>query len=543
MDRIQTTKALLKFQKNPALFFEKALGISTLEEYQRGVIQIVADHERTAIAACHDLGKTYLMARIVLWFVSCFPYSKVITTAPTYNQVKNVLWSEIRAAHSRAKIPLGGKMNTTDWQVTKEGDWFAIGFSPKNEVGSAGEGQGTQSSFQGFHAPHILVLFDEATGIKHGIWTMAEGLLTSDSVKFVAIGNPTSRSAEFYNCFKSAAWKKIYLSCFDSPNLLANGINDMVSLEKELARVKAMPDADAQAHFKTYTAPRPYLLSTKWVIASILKWGLTHPLTVSKILGKFPEEGDNTLIGLGWVEMAQARTYTPLPSDRKIIGIDVARFGTDSTVLTVLHGKQELAVRQFSKRDTMAVAGEAIALSREFFPNVGADIFVVDETGLGAGVVDALNEAVRTQMLRNTTEIRGVQFGAGVECTRTKCEHKDCDKARYVNLKARMFGLLQSDIKDENGLALLDESIYLEELPTILYVYDSKGRMVIESKDDYKKRTGRQSPDFTDSLALANFGRYDSTTVGSMLFGNDKKTEEKNYAAPFAASLGAQKAW
>ncbi len=480
------------------------------------------------------------MARIVIWFATCFPYSKVITTAPTYNQVKNILWSEIRAAHARALFPLGGKLNLTDWQLSKEGDWFAIGFTPKNEL-TGGEGQGTQSSFQGFHAPYILVVFDEATGIAHNIWTMAEGLLTSDNVKFVAIGNPTSRNSEFYNCFRSAAWKKVYLTCFNSPNLIANGITDQTKLESEIDRVKAMPDAEAQAHMKTYEAPRPYLLSTKWVIASIIKWGMKHPLTVSKILGKFPEEGDNTLIPLGCVEAAQLRLYYPTASDRKIIGIDVARFGTDSTVLTAMHGLRVLKIKALAKRDTIEVSGEAQAFALECFPEYGADIYVVDETGLGAGVVDTLRDAFKDIRLRQP-QVRGVQFGAGVECTGPNdCQHRDateCDKARFVNLKARMFGLLSDDLKHADGMTLPDEAIYLEELPTILYGFDSKGRMVIESKEDYKRRTGRSSPDTSDSLALANYGRYDEIGVGS--FDGDSFS---NFATPFAASLGANRAW
>lgn len=520
--------ALVKFQQNPALFFEKVLGITTLEEYQRGVIQIVADNERTAIAACHDVGKSYLMARIVLWFCTCFPYSKVITTAPTYNQIKNILWSEIRSAHAKALFPLGGKMNLTDWQLSREGDWFAIGFSPRNEL-TGGEGQGTQSSFQGFHAPHVLVVFDEATGIRHATWMMAEGLLTSANVKFVAIGNPTSRNSEFYNCFRSPAWAKIYLNCFNSPNLIANGIFDMPSLEAEISRIKSMSDEEAKAAFAAYKAPKPYLLSAKWVVASVIKWGLTHPLTVSKIFGKFPEDSEDTLVPLGFVEAAQIRKYNPIASDRKIIGIDVARFGSDSSVMTALHGKRSLRKLVYSKRDTTFLIGAAIQMSRDLWPEGGTDIFVIDETGLGGGLVDGLREAAREKRIGQKTEIRGVQYGAA-------CEDPD-QKEKYSNLKARMFGLLGDDVKDPNGLTLLDEAIYLEELPSILYAFNSKGQMVIESKEDYKKRTGRGSPDTADSLALANYGRYDEMEVGAIT------ENHTDFSPPFANSLGANHSW
>ncbi len=526
-------RTVAKYQRNPNLYFKDILGCEP-EPYQAAINDAIAKHERVAISACHDVGKSWDLARIVAWYLNCFAYSKVITTAPTYNQVKNILWSEIRAAHARSKAPLGGKLNLTDWQMTPTGDWFALGFTPRNEL-SGGEGQGTQSSFQGFHAPHILVVFDEATGIPHNIWTMAEGLLTSKNVKFVAIGNPTSRNSQFFKCFRSPAWHKIFLSCFDSPNLIANGITDLKLLETEVNRVREMNDHEADAHMSAYLTPKPHLLTLKWVVARILDWGFEHPLTVGKILGQFPEEGDKALLPMSRVEEAQLRVVYPEKSDRKIIGVDIARFGTDSTVITSMHGKKVLDKKVLTKRDTTEVTGALIQVSREMG---GADIIVVDETGLGGGVVDLLREAVRTTALPRSCTIRGVQFGAGVECGNgSACPHKECDKARYVNIKARMFGLLSDDLKREDGISIPDEAVYLEELPTILYAYDSKGRMVIESKEDYKKRTGRGSPDTADSLALANYGRYDEIGTGSFT------SQFSGFAQPFAAGLGARKSW
>jgi hypothetical protein len=487
------------FQKDPFLFFNNILGVDTLEEYQKHVIKTVWENDRTAISACHDVGKTFLVARIAMAFLNVYPNSKVITTAPTFNQVERILWSEIRAAHVKAKWPLGGKLNMTDWTFNPE--WFALGFSPRNEA-TGGDGQGTASSFQGFHADRLLVIFDEATGIPHNLWTMAEGLLTSANTKFVAIGNPTSTDSEFYNCFKSRMWTKVTLSCFDSPNLIANGITNLETLEAAIRKYQSLNDVDAKTYIDSFKVVRPYLLTPKWVIQNAAKWGIEHPLTVSKILGKFPLVGDKTLIPLGFVEESVFRTSYPTDADRKCIGVDVARYGTDSTTLTGLHGKRQTAYKKMFKQGTIEVTGDVINMSREMG---GADIIVVDETGLGGGVVDLLRDEIG-KSLPKKCEVRGVQFGASCE--------DDEDKAKYVNLKARMFGLLRDDMKSGDGLALLNESVYSEELPTITFNYNRKGQMVIESKDEYKKRTGRQSPDASDSLALANFGRYDELKIG-----------------------------
>jgi hypothetical protein len=256
-----------------------------------------------------------------------------------------------------------------------------------------------------------------------------------------------------------------------------------------------------------------------------LRWGLNHPLFISKAFGKFPEEGSNTLITLGTCEESQRRAYFPTASDRRTLGVDVARFGQDSSVLTYLHGYKFIAKKPLYKRDTTEVVGEVMAMCND---QGWPDVIVVDETGLGAGVVDLLRQNQRDNLVPNKTEIRGVQFGAA--CLTPE------DKERFVNIKARMFSLLADAAK--TNLTLPPEDIYLEELPTIVYAYDSKGRLMIESKDEFKRRTGRGSPDHADSLALAVYGLHDEIKVGSF-----PKEDDSPGAAPHASSMGSGRQW
>lgn len=525
----QILEAFAFFQKLPNSFFRDVLG-AECESYQERINDAIAEHDRVAISACHDVGKSWDLARIVLWFGAVFPYSKIITTAPTGRQVEKILWSEIRSAHRRAKVPLGGRMLTTEWKITEEGDWFALGFSPSNEAQGSAEGQGTQSTFQGFHAPYILVIFDEATGVKPALWTMAEGLLTSANVKFVCIGNPTSTQSDFFKCFSNRAWHKIKISCFDSPNLIANGVTNKAYLESEVEYCRSLDDEAFHARMKSYKVVKPWLLTLRWVVEKALDWGMDSALFLSKVLGEFPEEGENVLIPLRVVEAAQRRfTEEPaelLPGQRKTIGVDVARFGSDSSVLTRQNGWRVTKKKRVNKRRTTEVVGEVVAMCAEEMP----DVIVVDETGLGSGVVDGLEELrVEGIKIHPSVEIRGVQFGAGVECTKEGCKHdRDCDKAKYTNLKGRMFDLYGKDMRDR--IALLDEEVYLSELPSIQFKYNSKGQMHIESKDEYKKRTGRGSPDTADSGALANYGQYDEIAVGSFNSAHKEKTHDVSEA-------------
>src|SRR6185437_10197091 len=141
--------------------------------------------------------------------------------------------------------------------------------------------------------------------------------------KFVAIGNPTSRSSEFYKCFSSPEWTKVKLNCFDSPNLIANGITSLADLNREIDTVRQLNDEEAQLRLKSYKVVKPYLLSLKWVVSMGLprKWGVDHPLFVSKVLGEFPSDSDGTLLPLGVIEEAMLRVYWPKDGDRRTMGV------------------------------------------------------------------------------------------------------------------------------------------------------------------------------------------------------------------------------
>ena len=358
----------------------------------------------------------------------------------------------------------------------------------------------------------MLIILDEATGVDAQIWTQSEGLMTSgEIVKMVAIGNPTTRACEFFNCFSSAQWKKIYLSCFDSPNMIANGITDMGKLQDEIDKISTMQDEERLKYIASYKKPNQYLLTAQWVISKSYDWGIDHPLTESKILGKFPKEDDNVLVSFAAVEAAQRRELE-LESSSRFIGVDVARFGEDKTVFTELIGNKHISTISMVKRETTHIAGKLINMINTSSLKT---IVMVDATGIGAGVVDVLQEARRENRLNPGTHVVELHFGQA-------CEDED-DRKLYANAKAKMFHILGKDLANE--IDLKEDAVYLEELPTIMYKFNSQGKIVVESKDDYKKITGRNSPDHADSLAIANYARHYGKRIGE--FGNNR--EKNNY--------------
>jgi hypothetical protein len=500
---------ILKMRKHPEIYFRECLGVERLEVYHSTILEAFVKYDRLAIAATHSVGKTWITARIALSFLNLYKNSKIITTAPTNRQVKKLLWGEIRSAHKKAKRPLGGRLLQTELTINDE--WYAMGFSPQKEAGEGQEQSG--SSFQGFHANYVLIIFDEATGIPADVWKMAEGLLTSGKiVKFLCIGNPTTRNCEFFKCFSSPEWHKIYLTCFDSPNMIENGFVDMASLQEEIDYVKTLSDHDRMMHIQNYKKPVPYLLSAQWVISKALAWGVTHPLFVSKCLGRFPDEEENVLLQLGDVEAAMQRELKAIPGMRRYVGVDVARYGDDKSIFCELVGYKNTRTKKHVKKGNVEIAGELIAFLKSDFTSFPTTI-LIDGTGVGGGVVDIMKERQRNGDIPSTWEIVEVHNAAGCDGGGNDKKMEE-EKARFANIKAKMYEDLARDIKV--NIQLLEDAELLSQLPTIKFKFDSKGRMIIESKDDYKARTGLSSPDEADALALANFGRYYGARIGSM---------------------------
>lgn len=528
MSSLDTLKPehIAKVRQHPEIFLKEFLGVQRLEDYHKRILRAFIDYDKIAIAATHAVGKTWITARIALFFLFMFKNSKVITTAPTGRQVKKLLWGELRAAYKKSKVPLGGRLLQTELTISDE--WFAMGFSPQKEAGEGREQTG--SSFQGFHADYILIIFDEATGVPADVWKMAEGLLTSGKlVKFVCIGNPTSRNCDFFKCFQAFDWKKVYLSCFDSPNLIANGITNLDQLRAEIEVMRSLDDDGKLERLKSYLHPVTYLLSCRWVVERALNWGIDHPLFQSKVLGQFPAEDDNVLIQIAEVENSFSRERKAIPGETRFVGVDVARFGEDSTVFTELIGYAHTRTKKMGKKDTVEVTGELIVWLLEHYKEYDTKI-VIDGTGVGGGVIDLLRERQREGAIPHRWEILEVHFGQGIEIPEPLGELAQSEderyKQRFANLKALMFQHLADDLKE--SIALIEDSTYLLQLPSIKYKFDSKGRMIIESKDDYKKRTGMSSPDEADSLALANYGRHGSAKVGVFKRPSDSLTQNKN---------------
>ena len=210
----ESTKILRRYQVDPIRFQVDCLDVNPdyVWPKMREVALSVRDNPKTAVKAGHGVSKSFGAARIALWFLLSHYPSTVITTAPTHNQVEEILWREIRDSFSRRKIPVD--VEPTRTRLDLEEKWFALGFSTRPDTVTS-----EATRFQGFHNKYILVIFDEAAGIDPRIWKAAQHLLTSGHCRWLVIGNPTSDVGDFADCFKEdSEWNKITISVLDTPN-------------------------------------------------------------------------------------------------------------------------------------------------------------------------------------------------------------------------------------------------------------------------------------------------------------------------------------
>ena len=494
-------------RNDPVVHIEQVQGILTLEDYQKQIARDIYHYDNVAIRACHDVGKTFTLAKTFVALMSTFPQAIGITTAPTYRQVEKLLWGEIRKSVKNSLYPLGGKLYEAKPEWTFDDDWYALGFTPKKEASHELDAEQKGSSFQGFHSLHVFILFDEATGIPKQIWDAAQGMQTSANVKFICVGNPTTRNSEFYNCFhgkRAMFWHQVHISCFDSPNLKANDIKNVKQLKAEVQHLKTLTFEDYIKKIRSYETPNKYLITLKWVVEMAIAWGFDHPLFQSKVIGNFPKKDSTGMFDLQLIIDAQSREASDSECSTRLWGVDPARYGEDKTVITCIEDWRVVDRFTISKKDGPFIAMEIVRRTRQK-ERVGREVIGIDAIGVGSSCYDHLLGKQESGILSPSIEIYEINAS---QAPWFKGESKAIQRkniSHYLNLKARMYQELANDLGSK--LCLLDEEIYQEELPTIRYEF-VKGKMKIESKDEYKKRTGRTSPDSSDSLAIANICRY-----------------------------------
>ena len=432
----------------PGRFAREVLGVE-LWAKQEEVLAALPERRRVAVKSGNGLGKGFSAAVAALWFLHCHAPAIVLSTAPTFRQVRHILWRQIHSLHRRAPETLGGKLLDTRWELAE--DRYAMGLSAD-----------TADQFQGFHSPNMLIVVDEAEGVSDEIYEAIEAVMTSDESRLLLIGNPTTASGAFRRAFyqERHLYHCITISALDSPNV-------------QSGRVVI-----------------PGLTTARWVEERRQIWGADNPLYRARVLGEFPDQAADTLIKLSDLEAAADRETGSVSTGETVgetvretggevaLAVDVARFGSDHSVILRRRGNRVEEIRTFNGMDTMELAGWVAAAIREFQPAQTS----IDEVGIGAGVVDRLRE--------QGYGVRGINVA-----------HAARQKDIFANLRAEGYWRLR-ELFAAGEISIPPDQQLLGELAALRYSYDSQGRILMESKEAMRQR-GIPSPDKADALMLA----------------------------------------
>lgn len=453
VDRKQAMGRQERWQNDPVSWAQDRLGITPWSK-QKEIMESVRDHRKTAVRSCHSIGKSYVAAMIVCWWLDSNPVGDafVVTSAPTTAQVRAILWRYVRRMHKDAGLP--GRTNQVEWLIDDE--LVAFGRKPADQ---------DESAFVGIHAPRVLCLLDEACGVPEQIWIGAEAITTGPECRILAIGNPDNSNTHFFTVSQpGSGWHTMKVSAFDSPNFTGEPVPPRVALS---------------------------LISQEWAEEKRQEWGEDNALYNSKVLGEFSVDSADTVVRSSDVAACRIdpeRGYSPVDLSPTELGVDVGG-GSDETVIRERRGV--LAGREWRIRSDRPekIAPLVLRALRESH----ATAVKIDSIGVGFGVIGELRNAASRH--EHNARIIGVNVSEAAR-----------DKKKYANLRAEMWWTIGRDMSAQGlwDLSKMENAdITAAELLLPRWSLDTKGRILVEPKDEIRKRYGGKSTDHADALLLA----------------------------------------
>ena len=418
-----------------------------LEKWQAEVCRRITAHIRSgteapfrhSCASGHGIGKSAFVSMLIHWFMVTRegPGTAGRVTANTATQLLKTTWSELSKWHQLSIFaPWFEKTATRYFKHEQPDTWRvdAVTWSEENTI-----------AFQGLHGKAVLVIYDEASGIPKKIWEVTEGAMTEAGAFWLAFGNPNKSSDMFYETFRpDSGWQTMHVDSRD--------VSWITEEYAEAVRKQFGEDA-----YKV------------------------------RVLGQFPDNDLSQFLTGASIEMAYDRGMWAVHEEDNVnlplaLGVDVARFGIDETVITGRRGHKLPIVDRRQGLDTYQTATLVESYIKRYRPVV----VNVDVVGVGAGVVDYLRNAGYRNL------VFGVNGGA-----------KPAQGDRYYNLRAEMWDRGR-DWVTHHGQLLRDNPDHvqmLDEAVAVLFQYTDSGQLKLERKAEMVKRVGF-SPNVWDSFAM-----------------------------------------
>jgi len=437
-----------KYSHDPLQWVEDFVDISLPKYHIKTLIKIRDGIRKIAIFGPHGLGKSVLAALIVLWGGSTAADCKVITTASAWRQLEEYLWPEIHkwASHvnwekiRNAGGPVGIRLLTLECHFSDFSKGFAV--ASDNPV-----------TIEGAHAERIIYIFDESKSIPGKTWESAEGAFsTLGDHLHIALSTPGDPSGVFYSiCSRAKGYEKW-------------GIQ----------------------HVSLREAVRAGRMSMEWAREKREQWGRDNPVYQNRVWGIFAKDSEDAVIPLSWIYAAVQRWYAWQDAGSKVegdfcIGADTAGRGVDKTKFYHRHGRVVTKIDSYGKSRPMELAGKLKnGMGSDGTTNIDVSY------GEGAGTADRLCEFQGFE-----SRVNGINFGAGTDRT---------DKSGllgFANIRAALYWNMREILDPDSGYdaCLPDEPLLIGDLAAVRRKTRSDGKILLESKEDLKKRIGRSTDD------------------------------------------------
>lgn len=451
---------LAAYEHDPAGFARECISWPEGDEltgYQGAILDALAVESRVVLRSLHGGGKTTVAALTVLWFALTRDAAgidwKALCTAGGYRQLSKYLFPEIHKWAQRIRWDVIGR-KPFDSRTELLAETLKLKYGQAFAAASD-----DPALLEGAHASSLLVILDEAKSISAAVFDAIEGAMSGTGESFaLCTSTPGEPLGRFYDL------------CARKP-----GLTDWRAMHVTLA--------DA------ITAGR---VSPEWAAQRAAQWGSTSAVYLNRVEGEFASSDEDGVIPLAWVEAAIERWQAWAESgsleetgSRRIIGVDVARSGEDATVLAIRFGPVLCSLERHRRADLMETTGYVVAKLR-----LGESTAIVDEIGIGSGVIDRLREQHQSALAFNAS--------------RRPTQRDRSGELEFLNQRAQAWWRLREllDPAYESTIALPDDDELIGDLCAPKWRINSRGLIQIEEKDEIRKRLGR-SPDAGDAVVMA----------------------------------------
>lgn len=444
-----------RYFNDPVAFVREVLGFEP-DDWQVEMLTAIAQGKRgISVRSGHGVGKSSGASWAMLWYMTTRYPVKVVVTAPTSAQLFDALFAELKSNVRRLPQHVQDLFDVKTDRIELKADPTGAFVSARTARAEAPE------ALQGVHSENVMLVADEASGVAEAVFEAAVGSMSGEHAVTLLLGNPTRSSGFFFDTHHKNRenWHTIHVSC-----------------ERSRLVSKAFIKQVADTYGEDSNAYRV------------------------RVLGEFPRADDDTVIALHLVEDAMRRDVAPTTAQPMVWGVDVARFGDDSTALCKRRGNTvPERVRKWKKLDLMQTVGVIKAEWDEAKPDDRPVEILVDSIGLGAGVVDRLRELKLPARGVNVSEAPAL-------------------KGTYGNLRSELWFLAKAWFEKRDVRVEPDDELCADLVSVKYHPPDSTGKIRVESKEQTKKRL-RRSPDVADAFLMtfaadAGTAMYGSSAAG-----------------------------